>query len=53
MSENPIKILIADDEEVVLEIMARKIASLVSFDFLGTHTRPSLRKDSLIKVNLD
>ena len=27
MSINPIKILIADDEEVVLEIMARKIAS--------------------------
>lgn len=27
MSEHPIKILIADDEEVVLEIMARKIAS--------------------------
>jgi len=27
MSEHPIKILIADDEDVVLEIMARKIAS--------------------------
>jgi CheY-like chemotaxis protein len=27
MSTSPIKILIADDEEVVLEIMARKIAS--------------------------
>ena len=27
MSTHPIKILIADDEEVVLEIMARKIAS--------------------------
>ena len=27
MSEHPIKILIADDEEMVLEIMARKIAS--------------------------
>ena len=27
MSTHPIKILIADDEDVVLEIMARKIAS--------------------------
>jgi len=27
MSTHPVKILIADDEEVVLEIMARKIAS--------------------------
>jgi CheY-like chemotaxis protein len=27
MSAHPVKILIADDEEVVLEIMARKIAS--------------------------
>ena len=27
MGEHPIKILIADDEDVVLEIMARKIAS--------------------------
>ena len=27
MSTHPIKILIADDEELVLEIMARKIAS--------------------------
>ena len=27
MSAHPIKVLIADDEEVVLEIMARKIAS--------------------------
>jgi CheY-like chemotaxis protein len=27
MSTNPIKILIADDEEAVLEIMARKVAS--------------------------
>jgi len=27
MSEYPVKILLADDEEVVLEIMARKVAS--------------------------
>jgi CheY-like chemotaxis protein len=27
MSSNPIKIMIADDEDVVLEIMARKVAS--------------------------
>ena len=27
MSSNPIKVLIADDEELILEIMARKIAS--------------------------
>jgi CheY-like chemotaxis protein len=27
MSTNPIKILVADDEQVILEIMARKIAS--------------------------
>ena len=27
MSDNPVKILIADDEEVVLDVMSRKIAS--------------------------
>ena len=36
MSARPIKILIADDEEVVLDIMARKIASQ-GYDVLTAH----------------